>query len=152
MINEILDRKIEQSKILASALKKYTSLNNPESFDSELLLLKKNLITIDGYNVIFHYTVSSYSQYKLENLQIYSVDFPTLPFSIVVKFAKLFYKDTKTSFLETEKESKKVFCWMVLENEQNKEKLHPIEQYSEKMEYDGYKFNYITVNMPDFTS
>ena len=41
MINEILDRKIEQSKILASALKKYTSLNNPESFDSELLLLKK---------------------------------------------------------------------------------------------------------------
>jgi hypothetical protein len=70
----------------------------------------------------------------------------------VVKFAKLFYKDTKTSFLETEKESKKVFCWMVLENEQNKEKLHPIEQYSEKMEYDGYKFNYITVNMPDFTS
>jgi hypothetical protein len=41
---------------------------------------------------------------------------------------------------------------MVLENEQNKEKLHPVEQYSEKMEYDGYKFNYITVNMPDFTS
>ena len=41
---------------------------------------------------------------------------------------------------------------MVLENEQNKEKLHPVEQYSEKMEYDGYQFNYITVNMPDFTS
>lgn len=152
MINETLDRKIEQSKILAIALKKYTSLNNPESFDSELLLLKKNLIIMDGYNIIFHYTISSYSQYKLENLQMYSVDFPTLPFSIVVKFAKLFYKNINTSFLETERESKKVFCWMVLENEQNKEKLHPVEQYSEKMEYDGYKFNYITVNMPDFTS
>jgi len=58
----------------------------------------------------------------------------------------------ETSFLETEKESKKVYCWIVLENEENKETMHPVTQYSEKMEYDGYKFNYIKLNMPDFIS
>lgn len=150
MINEILNAKIEQSKVLAGVLKKYTSLNNPESFENEILLLKKNQINIDGYEIIFHYTVSNYSQYKLENLQMYSVDFPTLPFAVVVKFAKIFYKNIETSFLETEKESKKVYCWIVLENEENKEKLHPVSQYSEPMEYDGYKFNYIKLSMPDF--
>jgi broad specificity polyphosphatase/5'/3'-nucleotidase SurE len=152
MINEILDNKIEQSKILAGVLKKYTSLNNPDSFENEILLLKKNQINIDGYEIIFHYTVSTYSQYKLENLQMYSVDFPVLPFSVIVKFAKIFYRDMETSFLETEKESKKVYCWIVLENEENKETMHPVTQYSEKMEYDGYKFNYIKLNMPDFIS
>lgn len=151
MINEMLDNKIEQSKILAGVLKKYTSLNNPDSFENEILLLKKNQINIDGYEIIFHYTVSTYSQYKLENLQMYSVDFPVLPFSVIVKFAKIFYRDMETSFLETEKESKKVYCWIVLENEENKEAMHPVTQYSEKMEYDGYKFNYIKLNMPDFT-
>lgn len=150
MINEILDDRIEQSKILAGVLKKYTSLNNPESFENEILLLKKNQIIFDGYEIIFHYTISSYSQYKLENLQIYSVDFPVLPFPVVVKFAKIFYKNIETSFLETEKDSKKVYCWIVLENEDIKEKLHPVSQYSEPMEYDGYKFNYIKLNMPDF--
>lgn len=150
MINEILDDKIEQSKILAGVLKKYTSLNNPASFENEILLLKKNQINIDGYEIIFHYTISKYSQYKLENLQIYSVDFPVLPFSIIVKFAKIFYQNIETSFLETEKESKKVYCWIVLENEENKQKLHPVTQYSEIMEYDGYKFNYIKLSMPDF--
>lgn len=150
MINEIIDSKIEQSKILANVLKKYTSLNNPASFENEILLLKKNQVNIDGYEIIFHYTISNYSQYKLENLQMYSVDFPVLPFSVIVKFAKIFYKNLETSFLETEKESKKVYCWIVLENEDNKEMLHPVSQYSEPMEYDGYKFNYIKLSMPDF--
>ena len=81
---------------------------------------------------------------------MYSVDFPVLPFCVVVKFAKIFYKNISTSFLETEKESKKVYCWIVLENEENKEKLHPVSEYSEPMEYDGYKFNYIKLTMPDF--
>jgi hypothetical protein len=151
MLNEIFDKKCEQLKLLAEVLKKYSHPNNCQEIDNELLLIKKSEICFDGYNLVFHFTKSKYQDFLLENLQVYSLDFSILPFDIPFKFAKHFFKKIDNiSYLESEVDNKRVYCWIFLSKNGKKEILLPVEEYSKVMDYEGVKFFYITLPFLDF--
>lgn len=149
MINEVFDKKCEQIKVLADVLKKYSHPNNNKEIEEELLLIKKSEILFDGYNLNFHFTKTDYDEYTLENLQIYSKDFPILPFDVPFKFAKTFYENMQdVSFLESEVDGIRVYCWMFLKKISDGSNLLPIKNYSKVFEEEGIRFFYI--NLPFF--
>ena len=149
MLNEIFDKKCDQVRLLADVLKKYSLPNNSKEFDEELLLIKKSEIFFDGYNLIFHFTKTDYDNYTLENLQVYSKDFSILPFNVPFKFAKTFFKDlNNVSYLESEVENIRVYCWMFLKNQKDNSILLPIKDFSKVFNTDGVRYFYIT--MPFF--
>lgn len=152
MLNEIFDKKTEQLKLLAEVLKKYSFSFNNQEFENEMLLLKKSEICFDGYNLIFHYTKSNYESYILENLQVYARDFSILPFNVPFKFAKSFFKDINNiSYLESEVDNKRVYCWIYLRKKNNSsEILLPIKEFSKSLSYDGIDFFYIMLPFLDF--
>jgi hypothetical protein len=63
MLNEIFDQKSTQLKLLAEVLKKYSSPYNSKELEDQLLLIKKNEICFDGYNLIYHFTKTNYSSF-----------------------------------------------------------------------------------------
>ena len=151
MLNEIFDQKSTQLKLLADVLKKYSSPYNSKELDNQLLLLKKNEICFDGYNLIYHFTKTNYENYILENLQVYSKDFPILPFCVPFKFAQCFYQDIKNvSYLESEIDNIRVYCWMFLRKIKDNKILLPVKNYSKTISQDGVKFFYITLPFFDF--
>lgn len=151
MLNEIFDEKCNQLKLLADVLKKYSSPYNSKELEDELLLLKKSEICFDGYNLIFHFTKTNYENYVLENLQIYSKDFYILPFYVVFKFAKSFYNDLENvSYLESEVDNIRIYCWMFLRKIKDNKILLPIKNYSKVIEQDGVRVFYISLPFFDF--
>ena len=151
MLNEIFDKKIDQLKVLADVLEKYSHHNNCKEFEKELLLLKKSEIFFDGYNLVFHFSKTNYENYTLDNLQVYSRDFSILPFDVPFKFAQSFYKDiNNVSYLESEVDSVRVYCWMLLKNKKDNSFLLPVDEYSKKFTKHGIKYFYIEIPYFDF--
>lgn len=146
MLNEIFDQKSTQLKLLADVLKKYSSPYNSKELENELLLLKKSEIFFDGYSLIYHFTKTNYEHYVLENLQVYSKDFPILPFCVPFKFAKSFFGDIQNiSYLESEVDGIRVYCWMFLRKIKDNKILLPMKNYSKAISQDGVRFFYITL-------
>lgn len=151
MLNEIFDQKSTQLKLLADVLKKYSSPYNSKELEDQLLLIKKNEICFDGYNLIYHFTKTNYENHVLENLQVYSKDFPILPFYVTFKFAKSFYQDIEhVSYLESEVDNIRVYCWMFLRKTKDNKVLLPVKNYSKTIDQDGVKLFYITLPFFDF--
>lgn len=146
MLNELFDQKSMQLKLLADVLKKYSSPYNNKQLESELLFLKKTEICFDGYNIVFHFTKTNYESYVLENLQVYSKDFPILPFCVPFKFAQSFYGDIQDiSYLESELDGIRVYCWMFLRKIKDNKILLPVKNYSKVIEQDGVRVFYISL-------
>lgn len=91
--------------------------NYPKSLSDEkeedLLVFKSRKFNIDGYAVIAHYQRCDYDTYFMDVLQLYG-DYSTfLPISVNCKLAKMFLGDKELSLIETYKEMKKIYCWTV---------------------------------------
>jgi len=118
---------------------------NSEEIEEDLLIFKSRKFIIDGYSVIAHYQRCDYGDYYMDVIQLYG-DYSTfLPISVNCKLAKLFLGDKELSLIETYKQQKKIYCWTVYLNKEEKVIESPIRKEGDFFHrfYDGFKYFYI---------
>lgn len=122
---------------------------SPEEED-DILMLKSQEVTFDGYSIIVFYSKSDYRTYHLETLQILGKNCPFLPFWLVVKIAKKFLGDNHLSLVEIFKEGKKIYCWSVVKNEDNISQPSPHKNQVKDCSYEGFAYKSMSPNQVNF--
>ena len=79
--------------------------------EQDVMILKQRHIDIDGYEVLTCLSAADYGKYNLWSLQLQAVQYPFLPFNLIVKLGKLFLGKKNLSYIAWVKENKKTYCW-----------------------------------------
>jgi hypothetical protein len=137
---------IQELKNLSKILIPYNyPIKNSEAYEEDLLIFKSRKYVVDGYSVVVHYQRCDYEHYYMDVLQLYG-DYSTfLPISVNCKIAKLFLGNDELFLIETYKQQKKIYCWTVCLNKEERVIESPIRKdgdYTHRF-YDGFKYFYI---------
>lgn len=139
------DEVVKNMKSMASMLIPYNYPLNPLAlFEEDLEIFKERDAAIDGYSIILHYQISDYDSYYLRTLQIYNKIGPFLPFNLVVKIAKKFLGEEQLSLVEVFKSNRKIYCWSLAVDKENKPVETPYISDSHPCFFEGFKYLYLT--------
>lgn len=146
-----LDEIIDRIRNMGNLLIPYNFPLGEPSWEDDLNFLKLTECTVDGYNIILHFSKAKYEDHYLETLQIMSRDTPFLPFGLIVKLAQKILGGHHLSLVEMLRGNRKIYCWTLLVDKTGRPKKSNIEN-SENVErcvYEGFEYGYIdptTVN------
>lgn len=144
-----IEGSIRELKALGKILVPYNYPHkDSEAADEDLLIFKSRKYVVDGYSIVAHYQRCDYVDYYLDVLQLYG-DYSTfLPISVNCKLAKMFLGNNELSLIETYKDQKKIYCWTVYVDRNEKVIECPTRSRDEMSSrtYDGFKYFYLPPN------
>lgn len=111
--NTSFDIQIEQMKNMAEILVPQTFPKVGFTQEKDITILKQKTLIVDGYEVLLCFSKSDYNEYTLESLQIQGLFMPFLPFYLVCKIGKMFFKSDNMALIEFFRVNKKVYCWVL---------------------------------------
>lgn len=146
----MMDKIIDDMKNLGKLLIPYNYPKAPYSDENDISILKTREITVDGYEIVVHYSIADYDKYFQESIQIYGLNCPFLPFNVVCKIAKKFLGDKELALVEGFQNNRKIYCWNLFTNKEgepiNQLDIHKIEYCL----YEGFQYAYLDVNQVNF--
>jgi hypothetical protein len=145
-----LEEIIESMRTLGDILIPHNFPRVPLSMEDDLAILKQKEVIVDGYPVVLHYQKSDYTQYLIENLQIYGKNSPFLPFNLVCKLGKKFLGSHHLSLVEVFKENRKIYIWSVCVDNRGRPIPLPWEKDTEECIFEGFNYLYIQPNKIEF--
>lgn len=140
---ELMTTTIEKIDILKNLGEYLMQFNMPVG-DAEtsnvINILKFTELTIDGYTFKAHYNKANYQTHFYESCQIFGKDTPFLPFSIVVKCARLVLGDDHLVLVEMLESGKKVYCWGLMRDNDGNAMPMAKQNHGEKCSFEGFHF------------
>lgn len=119
-------------------------------FDDDLEIFKERESCIDGYYLVIHYQKSFYGSYFVETLQVYNNKGPFLPFNLVKKIAVKFLGIEKLSLVEFFKNGKKIYCWTLSTDINNKPIDPPYEAEGTLCNFEDFTYFYLKPSYVNF--
>jgi hypothetical protein len=145
-----LDQIIEEMRAFGERLVPYNFPKTPPSYHEDLSILKQRSCTIDGYEIVLHYSKSDFDTHKQETLQIYGENMPFLPFCLICKLGKKFLGGHELQLVELFKDNRKIYCWSVSLDDRGRPIPSPYEVKYEECVYEGFNYSYMTPDQVDF--
>jgi hypothetical protein len=137
-------------RALGEHLVPYNFPKTPPEYHEDLSVLKQRTCTIDGYEVVLHYSKSEFDTHTQETLQIYGEHMPFLPFSLICKLGKKFLGGYELNLVELFKDKRKIYCWSVSLDERGRPIPSPYEIQHQPCKFEGFDYSYMTQDQVDF--
>ena len=145
-----LDDIIEQMRNMGDLLVPYNFPLGHAEWEDDLNILKTVECTVDGYNLILHFSRADYDINFLETLQIMSRDTPFLPFNLVAKIAKKMLGGHNLSLVELLRGKRKIYCWTLTVDKSGRPLKPKFKDNVEKCVYEGFEYGYIDPSSVNF--
>ena len=136
-----LDDVIDEMRAAASQLIEFTFPKVHPIQELDIDFLKRRRLTIDGYDVVIHFSRSDYHDCMVENLEIYGATAPFLPMFLVCKIAAKFLGKYDLKYAEAIKSGRKAYVWTVALDDRGR----PMQLDSGRinsMTYEDFTFGY----------
>lgn len=145
MYYKSFDEEVAEIKTFGEFLIPYNFPQVPPEEEEPINYIKPREIRVDGYNLIVHYSKADYGTHYLETLQVLGKYSPFLPFSLVCKIGKKFMGDQYLSLVELYKDNRKIYCWTLILNKNNKPIPGPYQQDdTEHCTYEGLEYRCVS--------
>lgn len=141
---------IEEMRSMGETLVQYNFPKTPPSYHEDLSIFKQTSCTVDGYEIVLHYSKSDFGTHKQETLQIYGEHMPFLPFSLICKLGRKFLGGHELNLVELFKDNRKIYCWSVSLDERGRPIPNPYEIQYEECVFEGFSYSYMTPDQVDF--
>jgi len=126
-------------RIVGDQLVPYNYPRCDPSLEEQLAPIKYRESIVDGYSIVLYYHKAQYKDYLVEILQIVGKTQPFLPFTVVVKIARLMLGSANLNLTEYLKDSRKIYCWSVFLDEHGKP-MPPVNNVGNKVEFEGFTY------------
>lgn len=143
MYNEKFDNLVKRLKSIGDKLVPYNFPRNSPRIEDDIHPLKVVETMVDGYEVVIYFSKADYAEHFLETVQIFGRNAPFLPFSLVVKIAQMFLGSSYLSLVEIPKANRKVYCWTVCLDREERPIESPYEVKSEICRFEGFEYAYM---------
>ena len=151
MQNDMLEKTIEEMRTLGEQLIEYNYPKVPAPEEDEINILKGREATVDGYELILHYSKSDYGTHYLESFQVLGKNMPFLPFHLVCKLAKRFLGEHYLSLVEIFRDNRKVYVWTItLDHDGKPLPYNYRDTEAEECTYDGFIYHYMNPRTVNF--
>lgn len=150
MFRKPLEESIEEMRNMGKHLIPFNyPLNSPQT-ENDINPLKLKQLTVDGYQILLHYSKADYGDHYLETVQIFGRCYPFLPFHLVVKIARKVLGGYNLSLVEMLRENRKVYCWSVYLDLNGRPIEPPKKRKVEHCIYEGFEYDYLDSNQVNF--
>ena len=142
------DQHVKEIKDIGKILVDFNFPKSPIELEEFIGVLKEREINFDGYSLIFNFNRSEYDKFSLEMLQIKGKYFPYLPFNLVCKICRNFFKEDLEYITYTEfyKNDKKVYCWASWNDPDGNQILPTNREKLEKNSFEGFQYYKLTAD------
>jgi hypothetical protein len=131
-MHKTLNQNIKEMKSFGEFLIPYNFPQVTSEEEEVVNCLKSREAFIDGYNVILFYSKANWNTHFVEVLQVLGKYCPFLPISFVCKVGKKFLGEEYLSLVELYRDDRKIYCWTLLKDKDNKSIPCPYESKSIK--------------------
>lgn len=144
--NKDFEREIDAMKRFGKLLMPYNfPLVSPEEEEAVNFIKSLHETCVDGYSLVLHFSKSDYGTHYLETLQVVGKYSPFLPFSLVCKIGKQVFGSRHLSLVELIKEGRKIYCWTLVADRENKPIPGPYQQEdAERCMYEGLEYRSVS--------
>jgi hypothetical protein len=135
-------QQIEEMHSMANQLAPYTYPQTSRFKEFEVDVLKQRQMTLDGYEIMAHFSRADYGKCKIESVEIIGVYTPFLPMYVLCKIATKFLGGHELKYSESFKKGRKVYIWAVALDERGR----PIPLTDPELErgmYEDFGYSYV---------
>jgi hypothetical protein len=144
-----LDEHVRNMRRVGELLVPHNFPKVPAEQEEAIAVLKNRDATVDGYEVVLHYSKADYGTHFLESFQVVGKYVPFLPFGLVCKLGKRFLGPDNLSLVELFKDNRKIYCWTVAVTKEGTAVKTPVKEEGEDCVFEGFRYTYMdpkTVN------